>query len=300
MAFTETPPTVRRAREIPKMTARVTPITDADVTAVADFLHANFDDRIPWALSCSAVPWKVKAPNYGFMLRDGQRVVGALLALYSKRLVAGRVERFCNIGTWYVLPDYRSGSMSLLTALLAQEGYHFTVLSPDVGPQEILTWLKFRFLDTSAALVPNLPWPTLPGRTRISADPEVIERTLTGTELELYHDHSPSLAAHHLVLIRRHDSCHVMYREFRYKDVPLFAIILHVSNPDLFHRCLIPLTRHLLVRHRLVATLAELRIIEHKPRLSFKLNSWPKMYRSSSLEPGQIDDLYSELVCVPW
>jgi hypothetical protein len=48
-----------------------------------------------------------------------------------------------------------------------------------------------------------------------------------------------------------------------------------------------------------VATLAELRIIEPKSHLSFKLNNWPKMYRSASLEPGQIDYLYSELVCVP-
>jgi hypothetical protein len=26
----------------------------------------------------------------------------------------------------------------------------------------------------------------------------------------------------------------------------------------------------------------------------------PKMYRSATLEPSQIDDLYSELECVPW
>jgi len=282
------------------MTVELAPITDTDVAAVADFLHANHNGRVPWALACSAVPWKVEAPNHGFMLRDGQRIVGTLLALYSERLLAGRVERFCNMGSWCVLPDYRSRSMSLLEALLAQEGYHFTVLSPDDGPQEILAWHGFRFLDTSAALVPNLPWPTVPGRTRVSAEPDVIERTLAGTELELYHDHARALAAHHLVLIRGQDSCYVMYREFRYHDVPVFAMVLHVSNPDLFHRALIPLTRHLLVRRRLVATLAELRIIEHEPRLSFKLNNWPTMYRSANLEPGQIDYLYSELECVPW
>ena len=90
-------------------------------------------------------------------------VVGTLLALYSERLVAGRVERFCNLGSWCVLPDYRSRSISLLNALLAQEGYNFTILSPDAGPQEILAWLRFRFLDTTAALVPNLPWPTPAG-----------------------------------------------------------------------------------------------------------------------------------------
>jgi hypothetical protein len=281
------------------MTASVTPITDADVAAVADFLHANFSDRVPWAAACSAMPWKVEAPNHGFMLRDGQAVVGVLLAFYSERLMSGRVERFCNMGAWYVLPSYRSRSMSLLTALLAQEGYHFTNLSPAEAPRTILTWLRFRFLDTSAALIPNLPWLTVPGRTKISADPEVIERTLAGAELELYRDHAKALATHHLVLTRGRDYCYVMYREFRYKDVPVFAVVLFVSNPDLFRRALIPLTRHLLVRHRLVATLAELRIIERKPHLSLRLNYWPKMYRSTSLEPGQIDYLYSELTCVP-
>jgi hypothetical protein len=282
-----------------EMTVELTAITDADVAAVADFLHANLDDRVPWAATCLAVPWKVEAPNHGFMLRDGQRVVGTLLALYSERLVAGRVERFCNMGAWCVLPNYRSHSISLLTTLLAQEGYHFTELTPGETPRAITARLGFHFLDTSAALIPNLPWPTLPSRTRISVDPDAIERTLVGKELELYHDHAQALAAHHLVLIRGQDSCYVMYREFVHKNVPLFAIVLHASNPDLFHRAVIPLTRHLLVRHRLVATLAELRIIGHQPRLSFKLNSWPKMYRSASLEPGQIDYLYSELLCVP-
>ena len=47
------------------MTVELTPITDADVAAVADFLHANYNDRIPWALSCSAVPWaKTIPPTY--------------------------------------------------------------------------------------------------------------------------------------------------------------------------------------------------------------------------------------------
>jgi len=282
------------------MTVELAPISDDDIPAVADLLHANLNDRVPWARSSLPVPWKVEAPNHGFMLRDGQRVVGACLAYYSDRLVAGRIERFCNMGAWCVLPAYRSHSIRLLMALLAQEGYHFTCLSPGEKVLAIAAGLKFHSLDTSAALIPNLPWPTLPGRTKISGDPDVIEGTLAGTELKLYRDHAQALAVHHHVLIRGQDSCYVMYREFRHKDMPLYAVLLHVSNPDLLHRAMIPLTRHLLVHHRLVATLGELRIIGHQPPLSFKLNAWPKMYRSTSLEPGQIDNLYSELVCVPW
>jgi hypothetical protein len=282
------------------MTVEISPIADADVLAVADFLHANLNDETPWARSCLVMPWKTDAPNHGFLLRDGQLVVGACVAFYSERLVAGRVERFCNVGAWSVLPAYRFHSIRLLTTLLAQEGYHFTCLSGNATALAIFARFKFRSLDTSAALIPNLPGPTVPGRTRISGDPAVIERSLTGTELELYRDHAQALAVHHHVLLRGHDFCYIMYREFRHRDVPLYAVLLHVSNPDLFRRAIVPLTRHLLVRHRLVATLGELRIIGHQPLLSFKLDAWPKMYRSASLEPGQIDNLYSELVCVPW
>ncbi len=237
--------------------------------------------------------------DHGFVLREGRRIVGAHLAFDSERLVAGRVERFCDLGTWYVLPEFRFHSIWLLKSLLKQDGYQFTSLSPGNKTVSIITWLGFRSLDTSARLIPNLPWPTPPGRTTISADPDVIGGILAGTELELYRDHAQALAAHHIVLIRGRDSCYVMYRKTRLKGMPI-AQIVHASNPALFRRAVIPLTRHLLVRHRLPATLAELRIIGRRPPLAFRVTSWPKMYRSDSLEPGLIDDLYSESLCIPW
>ena len=265
---------------------------------MAAFLHANLNDRVPWDRVISSAPWKVEVPNHGFMLRDGQRVVGTQLAFYSERLIAGRVERFCNLSSWCVLPEFRFHSLRVHKAVLAQDGYHVTSFTPSENVVPIHDRFKFRSLDTSAVLIPNLPWPSRPGRTRISADPDVIESTLAGTELELYHDHAQALAARHIVLIRDQDSCYVMYREMRRKGVPI-AAILHVSNPELFHRAMMPLTRHLLIRHRLLVTLAELRLIGHRPSLSLKRTCSPKMYRSDSLEPDQIDDLYSELVCVP-
>jgi hypothetical protein len=276
------------------MTVELAPITDTDVAAVADFLHTHHDPDVPWAQACAAALGPAKPPNHGFMLKDGETVVGTLLALYSERSVRGRLERFCNLGSWCVLPSYRSRAILLVNALLAQEGYHFTVLSPTAGSQEILAWLKFGFFDTSAVLIPNLPWPSLPGRTKISADPEVIESVLTGADLGLYRDHARALAAQHVVLTRGSESCYVMYR----KASPAIANVLHVSDPELFQHALIPLTRYLLMRDGLVATLAELRIIGHAPHLAFRLNSWPKMYRSPTLAPGEIDYLYSELVCV--
>ncbi|NMN99844.1 hypothetical protein HH308_01275 [Gordonia sp. TBRC 11910] len=282
------------------MTVELVPITDADIGAVAQFLHVNHNPGVPWERACSQAPWTADAPNRGFMIRDGQRVVGTLLALYSERLIAGRTERFCNLGSWCVLPDYRSRSILLLKSMLAQADYHFTVLSPDDGPQEILAWHKFRFLDTSAALIPNLPWPTPNPRTRISSDPEVIASVIAGAELQLYRDHARALAVRHLVIVHGDQSCYIMYRTYRRRRLPVFASLLHVGDPELFERSWIPLTRHLLIRHGLIATLVELRVIDRRPRFAFELKNSPKMFRSDSLEPDQIDDLYSELVSVPW
>jgi hypothetical protein len=280
------------------MGVEIRPVTGADIADVAAFLRAHMNPQDSWAQVCVPL-WKVDAPNHGFLLRDGQRIVGVQLAFYSERLVAGRTERFCNLAAWCVLPDYRFHSLRLLTTSLAQDGYHFTSFTPIERTRAILTKLKFRPLDTSAALIPNLPWPTLPGRTMVSAKPDVIEQTLAGPELELYRDHAQTLAARHLVLVRGQDSCYVMYREARSRGLS-YAVLLHVSNPGLFRRSLRPLTRYLLLRHQMVVTLGELRTIGRRPRLSVKLTAWPKLYRSTTLEPQQIDNLYSELACVPW
>ena len=292
------------AGEAQRTGVELAPITNAEVAAVAAFLHVNLNDRVPlptWVAAMSA-PWRADAPNHGFMLRDGQRIVGAQLAFYSERTIAGRTERFCNLAGLCVLPGFRTHSVRLLTALLAQDGYHFTDLSPTGNVIPLNARLKFRFLDTSAALMLNLPWPTVPNRTMISADPDVIASTLTGAELELYRDHARAVAARHLVLIRGSDSCYVMFREIRAGNLPVFALILHVSNPELFRGAAGRLARYLLVRRRLLATLAELRTVQYRPRLSLMLRTPlpPKMYRSATLGPAQVDDLYSELACVPW
>lgn len=285
------------------MTVRVSPITDSDLRRVAEFIHTHHNRRLSadaWARSL-VVPWQIDAPNRGFMLVDDDAIVGVYLAFYSQRMINGRLERFCNLGTWKVLPDYRMHSLRLLKALLAQDGYHFTDLTPIRGVQRVNSRFKFRSLDTTVALMPNLPWPARPGRDVISSDPELIERTLTGPDLELYRDHAAAKAARHLVLIRGDDWCYVMLRKVRRRNLPLFALILHVSNPPLFQAMARPLARHLLLHHRALATLAELRVVTHRPHPSLvRKRGSPKMYRSSDLQPSRVDYLYSELTCVPF
>jgi hypothetical protein len=281
----------------------VRPIAPDDLPRVAQFLHAYMNARVPvsaWSRALH-VPWKVLPPNAGFKLVDGPRIVGAQLAFYSERSIDGRNEQFCNLGALCVLPEYRLHALRLVTAVLAQDGYHFTDLSPSGSVVGLNTRLGFRFLDTTTAMMPNLPWPSRPGRDTISSDPSVIRRALRGRDLELYRDHAAAPAARHLVLIRGESHCYVMFRKDRRKGLPLFATVLHVGNPELFRRMLAPFARHLLLRYGVVATLLERAAIDCWPRLSLSVGSpRRKMFKSPDLRPSQVDYLYSELVCLSW
>lgn len=285
------------------MPIQLAPITAADLPSVADFLHANLNRRVPvgaWERAVQ-VPWKAAAPNHGFLLHDGETIVGVYLAYYSERAIDGRPELFCDLGAWCVRPEYRFHGPRLLKALLAQQGYHFTDLSPSGNVPAINTRLGFRSLDTATALMPNLPWPTLPGRARVSSDLSVIDETLSDLDRDIYHDHLQAAAARHVVLVSGDRSCYVVFRRDRRKGLPLFASILYASDPDLLREMARPLTRHLLLRHGVLATLAELRVIGGRPRWSLLLPSpRPKMFKSERLTADQIDNLYSELVCVAW
>ncbi|WP_083971004.1 hypothetical protein [Actinoplanes awajinensis] len=286
------------------MAAKLAPITAAEIPAVARFLHEHLNSRVPaqaWERAVQ-VPWKVSAPNHGFLLRDDDgRVVGAYLAFYSERTVGGQVRKFCNLGAWCVLPEQRFHSLKLLKALLGQPGYEFTDLSPSGTVVPMNTRLGFTFLDTATSVTPNLPWPALPLGARVSADPAVLENTLTGADLQIYRDHAGTAAARHVVLTRGGRYCYVVFRTDRRKGLPFFASILHVSDPELFRAMLRRFQSHLLLRHGIPAMLAEPRVIGHRPPLSRMLAApRRKMFRSADLQDRDIDYLYSELTCLSW
>lgn len=277
------------------------PITSNDVPEVAEFLHATLNRRVGAAQwrRFMVPPWQVSAPNHGFHLRREGVVVGAALAFYSERSLHGRTERVCNLGAWCVADQYRAQGVRLLRALLSQRGYHFTDLSPSGNVVSLNERLKFEHLDTSTFLVPCLPRPS--SGVRVVTDPDQIARRLEGEELRVFEDHREASAVQHVLLLVDDQPLHVMVRRDRRKGVPVFASVLHVSEPSLLPRAWGRLVGHLLLRHGVLVTLAERRVVGQRPPMSFLLGrSRPKMFRSSGLGSDDIDYLYSELTCVAW
>ena len=280
----------------------VKPITDADIPAVAEFLHRGMSAGVSaadWRRAMTP-PWQVEQPNHGYLLRANGHVVGAYLAFYSERVIDGHPQRICNLGAWCVADEHRASGLRLLRSLLRQPGYTFTDLSPSGNVVPLNTRVGFSPLDTTTALVPNLPWPVRSRGVRVVDTPEEIDGLLSGRDLKVYRDHAAAAAAHHVVLVDGDRSCYLIFRRDRRKRLPLFASILHVGNPEVFRDCAALFYRHLLLRHGIPATLAELRVVGHRPHRSVTVRGRPKMYLSESLDPDQIDYLYSELTCVAW
>lgn len=286
------------------MGARLSPIMSADVPEVARFLTEHLNHRVPaerWTRAL-AVPWASEQPNHGFHLRDVDgAVVGAYLAYYSQQQVDGRLERFCNLGAWCVLPDHRAQGLRLLTRLLGQDGLHFTDFSPSGNVVELNRRLKFVDLDTTTDLLANVPLPAAPGAARVSADADTLLGSLSPDELAIYGDHRRAAAARHLVVRTPREHCYVVFRRDTRKRVRAFGSVLHISNPELFRAEAGRVATHLLTRHGIAATLVERRVSGGPLRRATVLSHpRPKMFRSPSLAPEQVRYLYSELTCLAW
>ena len=278
------------------------PITAADLQEVAQFLHEELNSRVPadrWA--GEIIPtWGVEQPNYGFLLRCRGEVVGAHLAFYSEREIDGATQRFCNLAAWCVAEPYRSHGIRLLRALLRQKGYHFTDLSPSGNVGALNLRLGFTALDTTTVVVPNLPWPVRSRGVRVVSDRREIEKVLHGSDLTTYLDHARAAAAHHVVVVRGTETCHVIFRRIRRKNLPFFASLQYVGNQELFRAAAPQFFRHLLLRHGIPATIMEAHVVGERLARSVEVSPRPKMYHSDSLRPDQIDYLYSELTCMRW
>lgn len=281
----------------------IRPIAPGDVPAVANFLHAELNGRLSPSTWAAAIQpsWQSISPNHGFMLASENRIRGVYVAFYSQRRISDQEENFCNLAAWCVLEAYRSHGLRLLKALLDQRGYTFTDLSPSGNVVPLNARLNFQHLDTAAALVPNLPLPRWGSGVRIVSEPSMIDSCLEGRDLEIYRDHARAPAAHHLVALRRDQHCYIMFRRDRRRQLPLFASILHVGNPEFFQTIAGHVYSCLLTRFGIMATLIENRQGISPPGLSIALRSpRPKMFRSSRVIPSEVDYLYSELTCVPW
>ncbi|EHR71977.1 hypothetical protein BurJ1DRAFT_3162 [Burkholderiales bacterium JOSHI_001] len=277
----------------------IEPVTDVLLPDFARFLHEHLmPSRSPqeWAAGLST-NWCTDAPNHGFALMDEGRIVGGIGAYYADRLIDGQPERFCNITSWCVLESHRQQSMRLAMTVVGQKGWHFTDFSPTQVVAGTLQFLKFKPLDERQVVGLNLPWRSW-GGPRCIADPDAIDAALAGTpQQRVYRDHRGFAWLQHVLVGHPGQWCHVVYKRRSYKRLPS-AHLIYASDPAMLRQGWRALGGHLLARG-LVSTHVEFRLLGETPWPSAVRSGFnPKLFLSNTLQPGQIDYLYSESVAL--
>lgn len=272
------------------------PITDKDIREYCEFLsrHLNPTLLADDFLEAFSRRWGMDQPNHGFLIRDDDSIVGGIGAIYAVRTVRGKPERFCNITSWCVLQPFRSQSMRLAMALVSQEGFHYTDLTPTELVAKSLQFLKFRPLDASRTVIPNAPGIS-PG-VQVVTEPKKIHEALPPAAAQVYDDHVSFPWLLHVAVGKPGAFCYVIFKRKMLKGMPS-AEVMGVSDGELFLRYHWAFGRHVLLRHGMVTTRVESRLLPRKPVWAKKISGYrPKMYRSESLNEKDIDNFYSELV----
>ena len=241
--------------------------------------------------------WQCEDDTRGFMLLDGERVVGFFGAVLYERKIAGQVEKFADLTSWITLPEYRNHSLKLFKAIVSIEGRTLICVSPHKDVLPLYKRFGFRELETGALVLYPLPALSAPSawlRYRATTDPRKIRERLDAGDRDLFDHHRP-LPCGHLLIHNRREYCYIVFS--RIKGLRhYFANIHHISNPPVFVRNLDRVRLRVGLAARALFVMIEARLLPGiNPRLSRRIQlGHPQVYKSERLKPEQIDGLYTE------
>ncbi len=282
----------------------IRPIGRSDVDAVVALLKRQHMADLPVERIRSIVlhDWPVDRPNYGYLLEADGRVVGCILAAYSERLIRGRVERFCNIGTWYVEPGFRNHSLPLSWKMSELWGTHtMTALTANETSRVGFARAKYRTLADEFHLY-------LPGQrashtrligARVVGGADVIERELDSADRRILRDHVPYGLGHFLLTARgESEYAYVVTRRGRIwrRDLLPMSEILYVSNKMLARRYFERLMLGILLGDRSLVLASERRFLGEDAPVGRRAVPRLRFFRRETLDAADIDNLYSEAV----
>ncbi len=239
--------------------------------------------------------WQRDETHYGYMLTHGSETVGFVGLIFSERQVNGRNERFCNITSLVVTEEYRDYTPFLLRPLMQLKHHTLTDLTPNSAVCRLLKPLGFQELDRNMVLLLPGFVSRREGGLNVTSEVKEMENVLHEPQLKILRDHLPYPHCGFLLVQDGSKSCLVVFTMVTSLRYP-YCHIQYVSDPSLFvERCSI-IRREIARRCNVMYVLVDGRFARSLPSakgiaLPFM---WRKMFRSASLQPEHIDNLYSE------
>ena len=241
--------------------------------------------------------------HFGWVLVDGEEIVGFVSAILSERTFRGRKVRLCNTSSWIVKQEYRAHSLALHAKVIADRSVTITNLSPTQQVLKLLEKLGFTLMDKSERIIlPVITPRTFTAHCEILTEASALEQALTGEHLRYFHDHKLPFN-HHLLLRAPEGDCYVMMNRsvkavWRNLRLP-FGRVHHISAPHIFVRHLEKVAVRVAMSLKVVAMIVDDRMLRGvAPWNSFMRPGGERIaaFRSEVLSAEDIDGLYTEAV----
>jgi len=241
--------------------------------------------------------------RFGWMMLDGDAVVGFIGTILSERTIRGEKLRFCNVSSWIVKDDYRAHSLALHAKALADQTVAVTSLSPTRQVLRVLAKFGFTQMDKSERVILPVVTPrTFTDGCEILTDPRAIERAVAGDNLRFFRDHQLPYNHHALVRTAEGD-CYLMMnrspKAIRGNVRFPFARVHYLERPDVFVRHTEKLVARIAASLRVVALIVDERTLRGQlPWHSFARPGGKRVaaFRSPKVTEDDIDGLYTEAV----
>jgi hypothetical protein len=243
--------------------------------------------------------WEKDEDHTGYMLLENDQVIGMMAMAFSKRWIDGQKQKFCNLHTWWVHPDYRSRSVSMLRPLLNLDDYTVTYFTPCDRVRALTERLGFGELNSQlkVLLPPRIFSRKSTDYENFTYDSDLIAEKISNDERRILRDHQPYRVGNFL-LIDGDEYCYVLYTHVvRYGFH--YCHIHYVSNKLMFVARDNDIRASLMKQHKVRFVLVDCRLFPGKTfRRSF--NFWAPahaMFKSANgVTADQVDNLYSDVV----
>lgn len=240
--------------------------------------------------------WDSPENYYGYILVEGEEIVGFLGLIFSRRLINGKSYNFCDMGNWIVYDKYREQSLSLLLPVLKLKDYTITVQTAEERVNLILKRFGFKELGTRVKII--LPLPKIYHKNKnfaIEFNKKVIPDFLSDNEKGIFQDHL-SCKGIHLVLRDANQNCYVVLNKTVKKRFFPFARIHYIGNREIFLNCIEKKALLICLKLGVLGFIVDERYINNAPikgSISMKLKN-PSLFKSNLLDKNSVDSLYSE------
>ncbi|NDV20458.1 GNAT family N-acetyltransferase [Pseudodesulfovibrio sp. JC047] len=277
------------------MTAILRRATPNDFDAICELLHTYMNPAFSiqrWR-ALFTHGWCSGKPDFGIVADDNGAVVGFHGHICSHRIIDGYWERFTNFTSWYIRKEYRKNGLGskMLEMATADPETTYTVFSLSPKRIEFFKSLGMNVLDEERLL-----WRKqgkLYDNLELIVDPVKIRAQSAPYDLPFFDDHIPLRVMPVLVATRCAQCLLLLARAV--KNDRVYYDVLYRSNPALFTQRVQDIAEALLPDSECVLAADRRFVDDDGPGAEVEVIKSPRFYKSSRVEPRDIDLTYSEL-----